>query len=149
MEASVYTAKALDSEDGMSDALDELNDMEVRLGCVSNAFMSFETLERILDERGLGRHMEFVISSADTGIRKPDEAIYLTAVQRLGLAPGEVVYVGDRMSADVEGPAAIGMPGILTQQYRSEEPGAGSVTPIAVIQHLRELPAVIRRLNGD
>jgi HAD superfamily hydrolase (TIGR01549 family) len=149
MEASWYTAKTLDDEEGMADALDELNDMEIRLGCVSNAFMSFETLERILDERGLGKHMEFVISSADTGIRKPDEAIYLTAVQRLGLAPEEVVYVGDRVSADVEGPAKIGMPGILTRQYRDEDPASGSVTPAAVIQHLRELPDVIRQLNGE
>src|SRR5215204_3718430 len=133
----------------MADALDELDSMEIRLACVSNAFMSFENLERILAERGLGKHLEFVISSADTGIRKPDEAIYLTAVQRLGLAPEEVVYVGDRVSADVEGPAAIGMPGILTHQYRQEDPTAGSIVPAAVITHLRELPDVIRQLNGE
>jgi HAD superfamily hydrolase (TIGR01549 family) len=149
MEASVYTAKAEENEDGMADALDELADMEIRLGCVSNAFMGFETLERILDAKGLGKHLEFVISSADTGIRKPHEAIYLAAATRLGLAPEEVVYVGDRVSADIEGPAQIGMPGVLTQQYRQEDPSAGSVAPAAVIAHLRELPDVIRRLNEE
>lgn len=149
MEASVYTARAEDEEDGMADALDDLNSMEVRLACVSNAFMGFETLERILDAKGLGKHLEFVISSADTGIRKPDEAIYLAAAARLGLAPEEIVYVGDRVSADVEGPAAIGMPGILTHQYRQEDPASGRVAPVAVIQHLRELSGVIRWLNGE
>ncbi|MGE3984470.1 MAG: HAD family hydrolase [Dehalococcoidia bacterium] len=149
MEASVYTARAEDEEDGMADALDDLNAMEVRLACVSNAFMGFETLERILDAKGLGKHLEFVISSADTGIRKPHEAIYLAAATRLGLAPEEIVYVGDRVSADVEGPAAIGMRGILTHQYRQEDPASGSVAPVAVIQHLRELSGVIRWLNGD
>jgi HAD superfamily hydrolase (TIGR01549 family) len=149
MEASVYTAKAEDEEDGMAAALRELDSMEVRLACVSNAFMGFETLERILDAKGIGEHIEFVISSAETGIRKPDEAIYLAAAARLGLAPEDIVYVGDRVSADVEGPAKIGMPGILTLQYRQEDPTAGSVAPIAVINHLRELPDVIRRLNGE
>jgi putative hydrolase of the HAD superfamily len=149
MEASVYTAKAEDEEDGMADALAELDSMEIRLACVSNAFMGFETLERILDAKGLGEHLEFVISSAETGIRKPDEAIYLVAANRLGLAPEEIVYVGDRVSADVDGPAKIGMPGILTQQYRQEDPTAGATAPIAVITHLSQLPDVIRRLNGE
>jgi HAD superfamily hydrolase (TIGR01549 family) len=149
MEASVYTAKAEDEEDGMADALAELDSMEIRLACVSNAFMGFETLERILDAKGLGEHLEFVISSAETGIRKPDEAIYLAAANRLGLAPEEIVYVGDRVSADVDGPAKIGMPGILTQQYRQEDPTAGATAPIAVITHLSQLPDVIRRLNGE
>ena len=149
MEASVYTAKAEPDEDGMADALDELHDMDLRLACVSNAFMSADTLMRIMEERGLSTHLEFVISSAETGIRKPDEAIYLAAVSRLGLAPEEVVYVGDRVSADVEGPGAIGMPGILTLQYRQEDPASARVAPAAVIAHLSELPDAIRRLNGE
>jgi HAD superfamily hydrolase (TIGR01549 family) len=149
MEASVYTAKAEDEEDGMASALAELDSMEVRLACVSNAFMGFETLERILDAKGLGEHLEFVISSAETGIRKPDEAIYLAAANRLGLAPEEIVYVGDRVSADVDGPAKIGMPGILTQQYRQEDPTSGTTAPVAVITHLSQLPEVIRRLNDE
>ena len=149
MEASVYTARALPEEPGMAGALDELDSMGLRLACVSNAFMSADVLSRIMDERGLGRHLEFVISSADAGIRKPHEAIYLAAASRLGLAPEEIVYVGDRVSADVEGPAAIGMPGILTHQYRQEDPASGSVTPAAVILHLSDLPEAIRRLNGE
>jgi HAD superfamily hydrolase (TIGR01549 family) len=149
MEASVYTAKAVPEEDGMAEALKELRDLDLRLACVSNAFMRAETLMRILDARGLGKHLEFVISSAETGIRKPDEAIYLAAVNRLGLSPQEVVYVGDRVAADVEGPGAIGMPGVLTQQYRREDPAAGSIAPAAVIAHLRDLPDAIRRLNGE
>lgn len=147
MEASVYTAKAEEQEEGMADALADLAAMEVRLACVSNAFMGYETLERILDAKGLGEHLEFVISSAETGIRKPDAAIYLAATNRLGLPPEDVAYVGDRVSADVEGPAQIGMPGILTHQYRQEDPLSGKVAPIAVIRHLRELADVIRRHN--
>lgn len=147
MEASVYTARALPREEGMAEALDDLHALGVRLACVSNAFMRGETLMRILDERGLSRHLEFVISSAETGIRKPDGTIYLEAVNRLNLEPHEAAYVGDRVAADVEGPAAVGMPGILTQQYRREDPAAARVKPAAIISHLRELPETIRLLN--
>ena len=149
MEASVYTARAEDNEQVMADALDELNDMGLRLACVSNAFMGADTLMRIMEEKGLSRHLEFIISSAEVGIRKPDQAIYLSAANHLGLPPEDIVYVGDRVSADVEGPGAIGMPGILTLQYRQEDPATGSVTPAAVISHLSELPDAIRRLNDE
>jgi hypothetical protein len=39
------------------------------------------------------------------------------------------------------------MPGILTQQYRQEDPTSGATAPVAVITHLNQLPDVIRRLN--
>jgi HAD superfamily hydrolase (TIGR01509 family) len=34
--------------------------------------------------------------SGDLGLRKPSPAIYLKAVERLGVAPGEITFVDDR-----------------------------------------------------
>lgn len=149
MEASVYTAKAESSEEGMSDALTGLADMGLRVACVSNAFMGAATLQRIMDAKGLGEHLEFIISSAETGIRKPDEAIYLAAALQLGLPPEDIAFVGDRLDADVEGPAAVGMRTVLTRQYRDEDPTTARVKPDAVIQHLSELAGAIKKLNGE
>ena len=143
LEVSVGTARALPPEPGMREALAELHGLGVRLGCVSNAFMGAATLNRILDERGLGEHLELTVSSCEFGWRKPHGSIYQEALRLTGVAADEAVYVGDRLDADVQGPAAVGMRTVLTHQYRREDPSTSPVKPDSVIEHLRDLPAVI------
>jgi HAD superfamily hydrolase (TIGR01509 family) len=143
LEVSVGTARSLPPEPGMKEALAELHDLSVRLACVSNAFMGAATLDRIMDERGLGEHLELTVSSCDFGWRKPHASIYQEALRLTGVAAGDTVFVGDRLDADVQGPAAVGMRTVLTQQYRDEDPAHSPVKPDAVIKHLSELPGVI------
>ena len=146
LETSVFTAKVEPPEPGMSEALASLRGLGVRLACVSNAFMGAATLNRIMDERGLGQHLELTVSSCEFGLRKPHAAIYHEAVRLMSASAAEVVFVGDRIDADVEGPAALGMHTVLTQQYRQEDPSKAAVKPDAVIRHLSELPDVIERM---
>jgi putative hydrolase of the HAD superfamily len=49
-----------------------------------------------------------VVTSADVGAAKPDPAIFLHALQRLGAEPSRAVHVGDS-PADEEGARAAGM----------------------------------------
>ena len=147
LEVSVGTARALPPEEGMKEALAELNALGVRLACVSNAFMGAATLMRIMEARGLTDHLEFTVSSCEFGLRKPDASIYREALRLAGTAAGDAVFVGDRLDADVQGPAAIGMRTILTHQYRQEDPSQSPVRPDAVISHLGDLPGVIREMK--
>lgn len=143
LEVSVGTARATPPEPGMKEALVELQGLGVRLACVSNAFMGAATLDRIMDERGLGEYLELTVSSCDFGWRKPHPSIYQEALRLLGTETEQAVFVGDRLDADVEGPAALGMRTVLTHQYRQEDPANAPVKPDAVIGHLRDLPGVI------
>lgn len=145
LETSIYTAKTLEPEYGMPEALSALRDLGLHIGCVSNAFMGAGVLNRILDERGLGAHNELTISSCELGYRKPHPRIYEEALRAMGVEGYEAIFVGDRMDADVEGPASLGMRTVLTHQYRQEDPEKGKVRPDAVILHLSELPAVVER----
>ena len=150
LETSVHTARVEPPEPGMPEALAALRELGVRLGCVSNAFMGASTLHQIMVERSLGQHIEMTISSCEFGFRKPHPSIYQAALEAMGVSPEEVVFVGDRLDADVAGPAALGMRTVLTQQYRQEDPGSVSVKPDQVIKHLSELPAYVERLlKGD
>ena len=36
--------------------------------------------------------------------------MFLKVAEKLGVAPGEVLFVGDTFEADVEGPQSVGMP---------------------------------------
>ncbi len=149
LETSIYTAKTLEPEAGMPEALAALREMGVRVGCVSNAFMGAAVLNRILDERGLGPYNEMTVSSCEIGYRKPHPRIYEEALNLMCIDGPEAIFVGDRVDADVEGPAALGMRTVLTHQYRQEDPAKGKVRPDQVITHLSELPAFVRTLLDE
>ena len=58
---------------------------------------------------GLDDHFRFSVSACDIGVAKPAPAIFLHACDRLGLAPAQVLHVGDDPHADIEGARAAGM----------------------------------------
>jgi FMN phosphatase YigB (HAD superfamily) len=149
LDTSVYTAKVEPSEPGMPEALAGLRGLGLRLGCVSNAFMGARVLHAIMEERGLGQHLEMTISSCEFGWRKPHPSIYEAAAAAMGVSASEVIFVGDRVEQDVVGPAKLGMRSVLTLQYRREEAGASEIRPDAVIEHLSELPAVAKDMLAD
>jgi FMN phosphatase YigB (HAD superfamily) len=146
LQVSVGTAVVEPPEPGMPEALAGLRTLDLRLGCVSNAFMGASTLHQIMVERSLGQHLEMTISSCEFGYRKPHPSIYEAGVQRMGVDASEIIFVGDRVEQDVVGPARLGMRTVLTLQYREEDPAAGAIKPDAVIRHLSELPDVARKM---
>src|SRR4029453_8619856 len=76
------------------------------LGLVSN----FDgRLRTILEQFGLLARFEPIVLSSEVGIDKPDGAIFITALQRLGLNPAEVCYVGDDPKVDWEGAEKVGL----------------------------------------
>jgi putative hydrolase of the HAD superfamily len=54
-----------------------------------------------------------VLDSALVGVEKPDPAIFRAALDALGVAPGEALYVGDLYDVDVVGARAAGMEAVL------------------------------------
>ncbi|MCU0896560.1 MAG: HAD family hydrolase [Burkholderiales bacterium] len=58
---------------------------------------------------GIAHLFRFSHSAADAGVGKPDAAIFLTAVARLGARPAEVLHVGDDPDLDVLGARRAGL----------------------------------------
>ncbi len=73
-----------------------------RLGIVSNTVSSEET-PGILKTYGLDAYLEAVVLSCDFGKRKPDPAIFMAAVEQMGVDPASCAYVGDQMDRDIAG----------------------------------------------
>ncbi|MFJ4683981.1 HAD family hydrolase [Streptomyces sp. NPDC088789] len=76
------------------------------VGVCSNWFWD---LEECLTEVGVGAAVDVVVGSARAGARKPHPLIYRTLLDRCGLPPGQVLFVGDMWEPDVRGPLAAGM----------------------------------------
>jgi putative hydrolase of the HAD superfamily len=105
-----------------------------------------------LDQYRIASYMDCVVTSSETGIRKPAREIFLIAAERLKLAPGECAYVGDRISRDVIGSRNAGLGFVMLIRY---PPSEKKDAPLAVkenepdcrIDDLCEIPPIIEKLN--
>jgi len=132
------------------DVLSELAG-EVRLAVCSN-FSHSETAHRVLRVGELGDLMEAVLISDAVGYRKPGPEIFRATLDALGVEPRELLHVGDRLGADVEGAAALGIRTVWIHR-RVEEPEAAlaarpGCVPDFQIADLAELPALLSEANG-
>nr|MBA3319683.1 HAD-IA family hydrolase [Gemmatimonadales bacterium] len=95
---------------GTREALDRMRAAGLRLGVVSN---SDGRVEEALLAAGLRDRFDVVLDSAVMGVEKPDPAIFRAALDALGVAPAEALYVGDLYDVDVVGARAAGMDAVL------------------------------------
>lgn len=137
---------------GLIATMDALRAQGLRLGMISN-IISRSIVPHFVMEYGLDRYFECVLSSAGTGIRKPDPAIFRLAEQQMGLAPSELAYVGDTLSRDVRGARNAGWrlviqiynPGAARRDAGLAEQGWKADYNI---EALEEIPAIIAKENA-
>jgi putative hydrolase of the HAD superfamily len=84
----------------------------VRTGILSNSFVGARERER--ERYGFEDMTDVIVYSHESGIGKPDPAIYRLVCERLDVEPKHAVFVDDREAA-VDGARAIGMRGVLFQ----------------------------------
>ncbi|MBQ3708320.1 MAG: HAD family hydrolase [Clostridia bacterium] len=94
---------------GADRLLDVLAEAGIRTAVLSNNGWSGEAIRERFDRLLPGNRFEFVMSSADYLIRKPDPRLFEIALLKAGLDASEVWYVGDSLCADVYGSHAAGL----------------------------------------
>ncbi len=109
----------------------------LELAFVSNTLTHPDLMRRRLTEFGLLPHAKVHVFSVAVGHRKPSPTIYRAALDGLGIAPADALFVGDRVREDVLGPQSLGMRGVLTHEFRQEE--IGEAQPHGVIRSIPEL----------
>jgi putative hydrolase of the HAD superfamily len=82
----------------------------LRLACLSNDVSEWSRKLRL--RFGLEPRIPDWLISGDLGLRKPDGRIYDQASQRLGVSPGRILFVDDRL-ANVRSARAQGMQAVL------------------------------------
>lgn len=83
-----------------------LQDAGLRLAVISNAD---GRVAAYLANAGLADLFEFILDSGLEGVEKPDPRIFRTALDRLGIAADDAVYVGDTWPVDVVGARNVGI----------------------------------------
>ena len=146
---SAYASPALMAppavDPGARVALETLAAEGARLAVISNTMRTpGEVVRQVLDKAGLLSLFRVLTFSDECGIRKPAQAIFLRTLKDLGVPAEHAVHVGDDSILDIEGARDVGMAAIqVTPDGRATAP----VKPDAVIRHLGELPAALRRLR--
>lgn len=102
-----------------------------RVAVVSNTIFPANLFALRLQAAALPNYFDAVICSADIGFGKPHPAIYQAALDALGVAAGEALFVGDREDTDVAGAKALGIAAVRIDRRRDE-----SDLEAGVIAHL-------------
>jgi putative hydrolase of the HAD superfamily len=105
--------------------LEALRSRGLKLGLVSNAFDPGWLLHRDLERMGIAERIDFAVFSSELGKRKPHPAIFERALEALGVAAGEAMFVGDRLYEDVLGSNEAGMTSVQAVWFRADENAEG------------------------
>jgi putative hydrolase of the HAD superfamily len=126
--------------------LDGVRAQGLRCAVVANTFDPPGLFRADLGAQGIAERVDAIVLSCELGVRKPHPAVYAAVTGALGVAPGEVLFVGDRFSDDVAGPRAAGMQACLAAWYRHDPGGRGRCVPICTEPlHVLEIAAGLVR----
>jgi phosphoglycolate phosphatase len=121
--------------------LQELRDAGLSLGIVSTKFRY--RIEQVLRRDGLDQAFTVIVGAEDVCAHKPDPAGLRMAIDRLGAAPAEVLYVGDS-TIDAETARAAGTAFVAVLTGVTIREAFAPYRPYALIDDLSSLPAVVR-----
>ena len=133
---------------GAVEALEALKKIKAPLAVVSNR--REESLLREMEASGLRHYFKHVRGHGEGRERKPSSQSIDATLKALGIAPGNVWYIGDQIS-DMAAASGRGMyriligreQGDMARERGMEKDPAGA---IVYLDALRELPAILRKL---
>ena len=128
--------------------LDYINENGIRSAVISNLIWSGEALTERLNRLLPMNRFEFVMTSSDYLVRKPNRLLFDIALQKAGLRAEEVWYCGDNLQADVEGSAQCGIfPVWYDNDIEKSKDRAKEKTPGCEHLHIHEWDEMIDLLK--
>lgn len=122
------------------DTLRALKDAGLRLGLVSNCGVG---IPKVWDECSMAPFIDAPVFSSTARLKKPDPRIYQLALQGLGAAPEDTLYVADGMDDELTGARNVGIAPILLQSpdedAHDERRAEGMAWTGTTIECLREV----------
>jgi putative hydrolase of the HAD superfamily len=132
----------------VAETLQQLQDMGLRLGIVSNAAYS-PFLTWTLDHFGILDYFEDVVVSADVQARKPGLEIFRIALERMRLPPEDTVYVGDDYVKDVTASRQFGLRPIWYRPAGDTTIPEDGPPPDAIVADHADIPPLARQWRDD
>jgi len=100
--------------DDVLPTLKTLKERKLILGTLTNLA---QDMAPICHKLGLEPYLDFVVTSGEVGVDKPQPPIFLAALDRAKVDASEAVHVGDQYKLDVVGARGVGINPILIDRY--------------------------------
>lgn len=130
--------QAVEPREEVRHTLQALKEQGVALGLLSNTFWAGDIHDEDLARFDLLDLLPTRLYSCETGRLKPHPEAFQMALTALGVEPNQAVYVGDRLTTDIQPARKVGLWGVLIKTPFREE-RLEDVMPDAVISELPEL----------
>lgn len=95
--------------DGIGEFLAFLKANRVRTGVISNITYCGNAVAKRINACIPNHTFEFIIATSEYMYRKPNKHIFELALEKAGLQPEEVWYIGDQYQCDIVGASAAGL----------------------------------------
>lgn len=122
---------------GSLDALQTLRERQVALALLTNGAGPFQRAK--IDQFDLARYFDFILIEGEAGFGKPNERVYLRALETLGTPPSEAWMVGDDLNWDVGAPQRLDIYSVWVDRRGNGLPEESHVRPDRIIRSLAEL----------
>lgn len=107
-----------------------------KLCIITNGFKQFQQVR--MERTGLKGHFEFIVTSEEVGVAKPDSAIFNHAIHLMGNpSRDQILMVGDTLESDILGGINSGLDTCWFNAHNKKAPK--SITPHYQIASLMEL----------
>jgi HAD superfamily hydrolase (TIGR01549 family) len=133
-------------EPTLKETLARLKEMGLKLGILSNTFISAGSLDKHLAQLGILDFFPFRLYSYQYDFRKPDTRIFQAAGEKMNEMLENILFVGDRIDKDIKPALKADMQAALKSAYtnKSKKPPKG----VPTINLISELPALVDKINA-
>ena len=132
--------------EGLAEFLAFLRENGIRSGVISNISYSGNAVVKRIQDCVPDNDFEFVIATSEYLYRKPNRRIFELALEKAGLAPEEVWYVGAQYECDIVGAARAGLfpvwyIGAIDMRYEPKD-------DVLTIETWKELTELVKRTGN-
>lgn len=127
-------------------ALDTLIKLKARykIGIITNGREDLQSA--VIDACGLKPFMDVILISETEGVKKPNQDIFMKALNILGVRPQNSVYIGDNPIADIQGAYRAGLKAVWFKTDFTQKPNAAYLS--GVMKSYSELDMIIEKLHA-
>ncbi|MEK4666856.1 HAD family hydrolase [Niallia sp. FSL R7-0271] len=126
----------------VKEMLEELAAAGYRLGIITNGFGKFQMGN--IEALRIRGYFDAILISEWEGVRKPDPAIFLRALQRMDTASNQSIFVGDHPQNDIAAASHVGMVSV----WKENAQWSGGIADYTVTD-LGEIPNLLHDLKNN
>ncbi|MEM0000211.1 MAG: HAD-IA family hydrolase [Desulfurococcaceae archaeon] len=146
-EEAVYAYKPKVME-GAQILLEYVKKRGLKVVVVSNTSFSAKAIAKILENSGLLQYIDYIVSSADTEVVKPNPRIFYAALKAVNVEPSEAVHLGDSCVRDVIGAYLAGIKPILLARSEEAIELCRQIPELRVVKSLEEVVKVLEEASS-